>query len=363
MQSVATSYYQSLVALHQQGVECTRNDNVVLCRVPWCDTFFKVELELVSEIVAGNTIYPVDVIAPIEIQERLTLDSLPALKNDWKSLTRSYLWEIISSIANVYGEHQAELASNIVSPQFQFEMESFLNQCEGVQFNVEFENENARVTCLIPLHHLEMPKFYALYGSSKERHAKLLVKFDPDRMNRQPEKTLIVLPHNLQKSLPSPLPLPKWTGEMCLSSFVPMAQNSLTEFVYGVRLRRAVVGGLSKLIGTPTEVDHIHYLKARFLKQYSMPNGTPPVCVILHADFAMDFPNKPPQLGLSSLSFVMQANGRPFSRALRVEWGAAQRSNVETVVLSIVDTFKSNIDGFLQKASSRSRGNVFWPLS
>jgi hypothetical protein len=46
-------------------------------------------------------------------------------------------------------------------------------------------------------------------------------------------------------------------------------------------VRRALIGGLSKLIGVASEVDHQHYLRARFLKQHLVAT-LPPILIIYH---------------------------------------------------------------------------------
>jgi hypothetical protein len=65
------------------GIATTRVDDSFICNVPWCGKFVRIELELVPESVAGNVVYPIDVVPPPEIADLLTLDKLPNLAIDW----------------------------------------------------------------------------------------------------------------------------------------------------------------------------------------------------------------------------------------------------------------------------------------
>jgi hypothetical protein len=152
--------------------------------------------------------------------------------------------------------------------------------------------------------------------------------------------------------------LPAWSTGTCLSEYVPLVARFLGDFCHSERIRRSVFSSLVKLLGSRLEIDHVHYLRGRFMRRSSATN--PPSIVILHVDLPLEFPAQPPRLGISCLTWLDQTTNRPFSREVPHSWATADLASLDSLATAIAQPLLAAVDSFVRKASNGSRGTVYF---
>jgi hypothetical protein len=345
--------------LKQSGIQVAHRGTFVALGLPYCGLHVPMSLELTdaAATLSNSTGLIVDMIVPRELSASVSITDFPLLAAPVPTLPsqRNALLSLVNEVMQLLASHHATKAKAIANERWQFELQTTLAPRTGVLFHCP--DDGLSVSCSIPLLAVELPKYYSLYGTDT-RAAALLVRFDLARMTSHAPGLSVSLPNRLERLLHVPLSLPVWSKGTCLSEYVPLVTRFLGDFCHAERIRRSVFNALVKLLGSRLEIDHVHYLRGRFMRRSSVT--TPPTIVVLHVDLPLEFPAQPPRLGISSLTWLEQATNRPFSREVPITWNTSELPSVDALAAVIAQTLLGAVDGFVRKASNGSRGTVYF---
>lgn len=345
--------------LKQSGIQVAHRGTFVALGLPYCGVHVPMSLELTdaSSTSSNSTGLIVDMIVPRELSHTASITDFPMLSAPVPTLSshRNALLSLVNEVLQMLAAHHTAKAKAIANERWQFELQTTLAPRTGVLFHCP--DDGLTVSCSIPLLAVELPKYYSLYGTDT-RAAALLVRFDLARMTSHAPGLSVSLPNRLERLLHVPLSLPVWSKGTCLSEYVPLVTRFLGDFCHAERIRRSAFNALAKLLGSRLEIDHVHYLRGRFMRRSSVT--TPPTIVVLHVDLPLEFPAQPPRLGISNLTWLDQAKNRPFSREVPITWNTAELPSVDSLAAVIAQTLLGAVDGFVRKASNGTRDTVYF---
>jgi hypothetical protein len=276
--------------LKQSGIQLAMRGGVfVSLGVPYCGVSIPLSLELSDASQSSSTLSGliVDLVLPRELAGVVSLADFASLQNAVPCVAsnRTALLNVVSDVMQHVAAYHAAKARAIANERWQFELQTTLAPRSGVLFHCP--DDGLSVSCSVPLITVELPKYYSLYGTDT-RAASLLVRFDLARMTSHAPTVAVSLPNRLERMLHVPMSLPAWSTGTCLSEYVPLVARFLGDFCHAERIRRSVFSSLVKLLGSRLEIDHVHYLRGRFMRRSSATN--PPTIVILHVDLPLEFP-------------------------------------------------------------------------
>jgi len=359
---------QQSAQLQQHGIKVQSHAASQLSlHVPYCGSFVTIGVEVFADTAQPTTHVVLDVVLPRDLPlgalglTELTVLAAPVAVSASKGVLLSLVQELM---AHVLATHTAR-AKQLTNARWQFELNTFLlQQRAGAAPVFPAGAAAASVAVAVPLP-VELPKHFSLYGSDT-RTASLLVRFDLARMTAQAPQLSLLLPNRLERLLFTAPLLPRWdVASDCLSLYMPKACQFLDDFCHGLRVRRAVLNALVKLLGSKLEVDHVHYQRGRYMRRTVSTN--PPTVLILHVDLPLAFPMSSPQLGISCLTWLDDGSSsrdgisRPFSRAIPLaSWNAADMPSTELLANAIAQALVGAVDGFVRKAVSGTRNTVYF---
>jgi hypothetical protein len=346
--------------LKQSGIQLGIRGSFLSLSVPYCGVSIALSLELSDASASSSATSSgliVDIVVPREIASSVSLADFPSLHTavPCVATNRNALLNVVSEVMQHVASYHAAKARAIANERWQFELQTTLAPRTGVQFYCP--DDGLSVTCSVPLVAVELPKYYSLYGTDT-RAAALLVRFDLARMTSHAPAVAVTLPNRLERMLHTPMTLPAWSTGTCLSEYVPLVARFLGDFCHSERIRRSVFSSLVKLLGSRLEIDHVHYMRGRFMRRSSATN--PPSIVILHVDLPLEFPAQPPRLGISCLTWLDQTTNRPFSREVPHSWATADLASLDSLATAIAQPLLAAVDSFVRKASNGSRGTVYF---
>lgn len=354
---------QQVGVLVQNGMRVVQHGaSQVTVHVPYCGTAVAIAVEVQADAASAGHVV-VDVVSPRDVPlGSMGLAELSGLAAPVAITSRNALLQVVSDVMQHVTAAHASKARAIVHERWQFELNTFLSQHKGVLFHVA--DDAGVVSVAVPLA-VELPKHYSLYGTDP-RTAALLVRFELARMTVAAPGLSLMLPNQLERLLHAQPALPSWDkASDCLSVYIPKARQFLDDFCHNLRVRRAVVNTLVKLLGSKLEVDHVHYLRARFLRRTASTN--PPSMLKLHVELPLNFPMEPPRLGISCLTWLDDGSSsrdgvsRPFSREVpAAPWQTAEMTSTDMLANAIAQLLLGAVDPFVRKASNGTRNTVYF---
>lgn len=364
MSSCSDFIQQQIGVLSHNGIRVVQHGaSQLTAHVPYCGASVAIAVEVFADATTPGHVV-LDVVSPRDVPlGSVGLTELTSIAAPVPIATsKNALLSVVSDVMQHVTAAHANKAQAIGHERWQFELNTFLSLQKGVLFHVS--DDGGTVSVAVPLA-VELPKHYSLYGSDP-RTAALLVRFELARMTSAAPGVSLMLPNRLERLLYAQPALPSWDKSSdCLSVYIPKARQFLDDFCHNLRVRRAVVNTLVKLLGSKLEVDHVHYLRARFLRRTASTN--PQTMLTLHVDLPLSFPMEPPRLGISCLTWLDDGSSsrdgvsRPFSREVPAQpWVPAEMTSTEMLASAIAQLLIGAVDAFVRKASNGSRNTVYF---
>jgi len=292
-----------------------------IVNIPYCNSFLKWVITI-SENGPPDFIFPegdeffMHALSngPAKSNENPILKILSLQK--WQKEDNKGLLSVLLDLIKFYRVYQSQLVAEYPDDRVQFEYSAARN-IEGTEFYVKSQENVNEVRFSLPLT-VDLNALGPDYQEVISIKPRLYVVFKTISSNNLPEIKLQI--PEPWRQLNIDLPVPAWTTEACLSTYIPAIQESIgtkvITFLSGLKKRKALFTALNNAFGTPTECDSIEFRKITFIFDYS----TDKINFLLIVQMLGKYPEEQPIINLHLLSLSRgkipqprQYNSYPYS--------------------------------------------------
>jgi len=293
-----------------------------IVNVPYCNSFLKWVITI-SENGPPDFIFPegdeffMHALSngPAKSNENPILKILSLQK--WQKEDSKGLLSVLLDLIKFYRLYQSQLVAEYPDDRVLFEYDA-TRSIEGTEFYVKSQDNVNEVRFSLPLT-VDLNALGPDYQEVISMKPRLYVVFKTISSNNLPEIKLQI--PEPWRQLNIDLPVPAWTAEACLSTYIPAIQESIgtkvITFLSGLKKRKALFAALNNAFGTSTECDSIEFRKISFVFEYGAENKTN---FLLIVQMQGKYPEEQPIISLNNLSLSRgklqqprQYNGYPYS--------------------------------------------------